>query len=44
MSSDYIHCCEGKPLGDFVPLNKYGKPKAVLDREEKTTTEDEKKS
>ena len=28
----YTHCIEAKPLGKFIPLDKYGKPKAVLDR------------
>jgi hypothetical protein len=28
----YTHCIEGKPLGKFIPVDKYGRPKAVLDR------------
>ena len=46
----YLHCLEGKPLGEFIPLRGDGKPKAVLDRvaerrveEEETKEEEEEK-
>jgi len=40
----YMHCVEGKPLGEFTPLDKKGRPKTLVDRVERKTTEDEQKS
>jgi len=39
----YMHCVEGKPLGEFVSLDKKGRPKALVDREERKTTQEEQK-
>ena len=29
----YAHCIEGKPLEEFRPLDRFGRPKAPIDRE-----------